>query len=86
MRYRLKKIVALVGMMGAGKSAIGKALATILSVPFVDSDAEIESASNMAISEIFTRVCATAPKRNLTATPLPRYRAAAPLPSSRAAG
>ena len=55
MRYRLKKTVALVGMMGAGKSAIGKVLATVLSVPFVDSDAEIESASNMAVSEIFIR-------------------------------
>ncbi|MBT6546453.1 MAG: shikimate kinase, partial [Rhodobacteraceae bacterium] len=51
MRYRLKKTVALVGMMGAGKTAIGKALANLLSVPFLDSDAEIESASNMAISE-----------------------------------
>jgi shikimate kinase len=55
MRYRLKKTVALVGMMGAGKTAIGKALANLLSVPFLDSDAEIESASNMAISEIFAR-------------------------------
>ena len=55
MRYRLKKTVALVGMMGAGKTAIGKALANLLSVSFLDSDAEIESASNMAISEIFAR-------------------------------
>ena len=42
-------------MMGAGKTAIGKALANLLSVSFLDSDAEIEAASNMAISEIFAR-------------------------------
>ena len=55
MRYKLKKSVTLIGMMGAGKTAIGKALASALSVPFLDSDSEIESASNMTISEIFLR-------------------------------
>ena len=45
----------LVGMMGAGKTAIGAALARELSVPFLDSDAEIERAANMTIAEIFTR-------------------------------
>ena len=55
MRYQLKKPVALIGMMGAGKTAIGKSLANMLSVPFLDSDSEIETASNMAISEIFLR-------------------------------
>ena len=55
MRYQLKKPVALIGMMGAGKTAIGKTLANALSVPFLDSDSEIESASNMTISEIFLR-------------------------------
>ncbi|QEW20658.1 Shikimate kinase [Marinibacterium anthonyi] len=41
--------------MGAGKTAVGKALAHRLGVPFVDSDAEIETAANMTIPEIFAR-------------------------------
>lgn len=51
--FQLKKTVALVGMMGSGKSAIGTALSRRLGVPFLDSDAEIEAAANMTISEIF---------------------------------
>nr|WP_235862163.1 shikimate kinase [Roseovarius litorisediminis] len=42
-------------MMGAGKTAVGKALAAQLAVPFVDSDTEIEKAANMTIAEIFQR-------------------------------
>lgn len=42
-------------MMGAGKTAVGKALATRLGVPFLDSDAEIEAAANMTIAEVFQR-------------------------------
>lgn len=53
MRYLLKKTVAMVGMMGAGKTAVGQALAARLGVEFRDSDAEIVAASNMEISEIF---------------------------------
>ena len=53
MPFKLKKTVALVGMMGAGKSAIGTALAERLGVPFLDSDTEIEAASNQTIAEIF---------------------------------
>lgn len=45
----------MVGMMGAGKTAIGTALARRLNVPILDSDAEIESAANMTIAEIFER-------------------------------
>lgn len=45
----------MVGMMGAGKTAIGTALARHIGVPFLDSDAEIESAANMTIAEIFER-------------------------------
>ena len=45
--------VVLVGMMGAGKSSVGKRLATRLSLPFVDADTEIESAAGMTIAEIF---------------------------------
>ena len=47
--------VVLVGMMGSGKTAVGTALARLLDVPFLDSDAEIESAANMSIAEIFER-------------------------------
>lgn len=53
--FLLKKTVALVGMMGAGKTAIGTALANRLSAPFLDSDAEIVAASNMSVAEIFER-------------------------------
>ncbi len=45
----------MVGMMGAGKTAIGTALAKRLDVPFLDSDAEISRAANMTIAEIFER-------------------------------
>ncbi|SHH75185.1 shikimate kinase [Marivita hallyeonensis] len=55
MRARLKKTVVMVGMMGAGKTAVGKALAAALHAPFLDSDAEIEKAANMTIPEIFER-------------------------------
>ncbi len=54
-RYRLHKTVALVGMMGAGKTAVGRALAARLDVPFLDSDAEIEAAADRTIAEIFER-------------------------------
>lgn len=53
--FDLHKTVVLVGMMGAGKTAVGRALAARLGVPFLDSDAEIESAANMTIPEIFAR-------------------------------
>ena len=53
--YRLKKTVVMVGMMGAGKTAVDRALAQRLDVPFLDSDAEIESAANMTVPEIFER-------------------------------
>ncbi len=55
MSYRLHKTVAMVGMMGAGKTAIGTAVARTLNVPFLDSDAEIVAAANMSIPEIFAR-------------------------------
>jgi shikimate kinase len=45
--------VVLVGMMGAGKSSIGRRLATRLNIPFVDADAEIEKAAGMSIPDIF---------------------------------
>jgi len=52
---KLTRTVALVGMMGAGKSSIGRRLATRLNVPFKDADTEIESAAGCSISEIFER-------------------------------
>jgi shikimate kinase len=47
--------VVLVGMMGAGKSSIGRRLAARLTIPFVDADSEIEEAAGMTIPEIFAR-------------------------------
>lgn len=52
---RLKKTVVMVGMMGAGKTAVGTALARLLSVPFLDSDEEIVRAADRSIPEIFER-------------------------------
>jgi shikimate kinase len=49
------RTIALVGMMGAGKSSIGKRLGARLGLPFVDADTEIEQAANATISEIFER-------------------------------
>lgn len=53
MAFRLNKTVVMVGMMGAGKTAIGQSLARTLDVPFLDSDAEIVEAANASIAEIF---------------------------------
>lgn len=47
------RTLVLVGMMVAGKSAVGRKLAARLGLPFVDSDAEIEAASGMTISRFF---------------------------------
>lgn len=51
----LRRSVVLVGMMGSGKTAVGRLLAARLRVPFLDSDAEIERAANATIAEIFAR-------------------------------
>ena len=51
----LPRTVALVGLMGAGKSSIGRRLAQRLKVPFIDADAEIEAAAGATIEEIFER-------------------------------
>jgi shikimate kinase len=50
-----QRSIVLVGMMGAGKSSIGRRLAGRLGIPFVDADGEIESAAGMTIPEIFAR-------------------------------
>ena len=49
----LPKTLVLVGLMGAGKSAIGRRLADQLAVPFVDSDAEVELRQGCSVSDIF---------------------------------
>lgn len=54
-KVRLHKTVVMVGMMGAGKTAVGKDLAQRLGVAFLDSDAEIERAADRTIAEIFER-------------------------------
>jgi shikimate kinase len=51
----LSKTVALVGMMGAGKTSIGKRLAARLEVSFCDADHEIEAAAGMTVAEIFAK-------------------------------
>jgi shikimate kinase len=57
---RLLRTVTLVGMMGAGKSSVGRRLAARLDVPFRDADSEIETAAGCTISEIFDRYGETA--------------------------
>ena len=47
--------IVLVGMMGVGKSSIGRRLAARLAMPFVDADSEIEKAAGMSIPDIFAR-------------------------------
>jgi shikimate kinase len=49
------KTIVLVGLMGVGKTSIGKRLAARLNLPFVDADHEIETAAGMSIPEIFER-------------------------------
>jgi shikimate kinase len=51
----LPRTVALVGLMGAGKSAIGKRLAMRLGLPFVDADDEVERAAGCTIAELFEK-------------------------------
>lgn len=50
-----KRTVAFVGLMGAGKSVIGRLTARAMRIPFVDSDHEIEHVSRMSISDLFAR-------------------------------
>jgi shikimate kinase len=52
---KLEKTLVLVGMMGAGKTSVGRRLAHVLGVPFRDADAEIELAAGCSVTEIFER-------------------------------
>lgn len=53
-RFRLTRTLVLVGLMGAGKTSVGKRLASQLAVPFTDFDNEIVAAAGMSIPEIFS--------------------------------
>src|SRR5271170_3488869 len=53
MSIKLHKPVVLIGLMGAGKTTIGRRLATALSLPFIDADSEIVEAAGCSIADIF---------------------------------
>ncbi len=50
--HRIRRPIVLVGMMGVGKSSVGKRLSAALDCPFIDADDEIEKAAQMTIAEI----------------------------------
>jgi shikimate kinase len=52
-RYVQERPLVLIGLMGAGKTSVGKRLAAMLDVPFSDADQEIEKAAGKSINEIF---------------------------------
>ena len=52
---RIDRPLVLVGMMGVGKSTIGRKLAQLLGLPFHDADEEIEAAAQLSVAEIFER-------------------------------
>ena len=49
------RMIVLVGLMGAGKSCIGRRVAQRLSIPFVDADAEVETAAGCSVADIFAQ-------------------------------
>lgn len=51
----LNRPIVLIGLMGVGKTTVGRRLAQRLKLPFVDADAEIETAAGMTVAEIFER-------------------------------
>jgi shikimate kinase len=52
---RLDRPIVLVGMMGTGKSTVGRRLAQVLELPFCDADEEIERAAQLSVTEIFDK-------------------------------
>ena len=54
-RLTVPKTIVLVGLMGAGKSCVGRRLAAAIGQPFIDADKEIEEAAGCAIPELFSR-------------------------------
>ena len=53
-KITLNKPIVMVGLMGAGKTSVGRALARHLGIPFVDSDKEIEKAAGCSVVDIFS--------------------------------
>lgn len=53
-QIKLEKPIVMVGLMGAGKTSVGRALARHLGIPFVDSDKEIEKAAGCSVVDIFS--------------------------------
>ena len=53
--YSVERPIVLVGLMGVGKTTVGRRLAKRLALSFVDADHEIETAADMSVSEIFDR-------------------------------
>jgi shikimate kinase len=51
-----ERTIALVGLMGVGKSTVGRRLAKRLGLPFADGDVEIEAAAGMSVSDIFSQL------------------------------
>ncbi len=51
-----RRTIALVGLMGSGKSSIGRRLAAALDMPFIDADTEVERAAGQTIPEIFANM------------------------------
>ncbi|MVA96153.1 shikimate kinase [Nitratireductor sp. CAU 1489] len=49
-----KKTIVFIGLMGAGKTAIGRKVAQMLDLPFIDSDHEIEAVSRLSVADLFT--------------------------------
>jgi shikimate kinase len=54
-KLAVPKTVVLVGLMGAGKSCVGRRLASVLGLPFCDADKEIEEAAGCSIPDLFDR-------------------------------
>ncbi len=52
---QIDRPIVLVGLMGVGKTSVGRKLASLMHLPFVDADEEIEQAAQLSISEIFER-------------------------------
>ena len=48
-----RQTIALVGLMGVGKSSVGRRLANVIGLPFSDADTEVEAAAGRSVSEIF---------------------------------
>lgn len=51
-----RRTIALIGLMGVGKSTVGRRLAKRLHLPFVDGDVEIEAAAGMTVADIFAQL------------------------------